>query len=76
MNTSKEQYKVIVNYVDCPSKEEVEFRTDRVISILAETAVRLERETLGKKAAKPRFPMKNDPGDEPKSGSEILSERT
>ena len=58
MNTLKEQYKVTVNYVECPSKEEIEFRTDRIISILAETAVRLERETLEKKAAKPGFPIK------------------
>ena len=52
MNKLKEEYKVTVNYVECPSKEELEFRIDKIISILVGNAVRLEREKLKKKGQK------------------------
>ena len=52
MNKLKEQYKLTVNYVKCPSEEELEYRTDKIISILVGNAIGIEREKLKKKGQK------------------------
>ena len=52
MNKVKKEYTLKIRFVNCPSREDMEYRTEKIISILVENAIRVEQEKLKNKAQK------------------------